>query len=49
MVTRALPPGIQGALHMPEHVAANRVSAAGLFEVCDALGVSLASMFERQL
>jgi transcriptional regulator with XRE-family HTH domain len=28
---------------------ANRVSAARLFEVCEALGVSLASMFERKL
>ena len=27
----------------------NRVSAARLFEVCEALGVSLASMFERKL
>ena len=28
---------------------ANRVSAARLFEICEALGVSLASMFERKL
>jgi transcriptional regulator with XRE-family HTH domain len=28
---------------------ANRVSAARLFEVCEALDVSLASMFERKL
>jgi len=28
---------------------ANRVSAARLFEVCEALDVSLASMFERRL
>lgn len=27
----------------------NRVSAAGLFEICQALEVSLASMFERKL
>jgi transcriptional regulator with XRE-family HTH domain len=27
----------------------NRVSAARLFEICEALGVSLASMFEREL
>ena len=27
----------------------NRVSAARLFEICEALGVSLASMFERKL
>jgi transcriptional regulator with XRE-family HTH domain len=28
---------------------ANRVSAARLFEICEALDVSLASMFERKL
>jgi transcriptional regulator with XRE-family HTH domain len=28
---------------------ANRVSAARLFEICEALEVSLASMFERKL
>jgi transcriptional regulator with XRE-family HTH domain len=28
---------------------ANRVSAARLFDICEALEVSLASMFERQL
>jgi transcriptional regulator with XRE-family HTH domain len=27
----------------------NRVSAARLFEICEALGVPLASMFERKL
>jgi transcriptional regulator with XRE-family HTH domain len=27
----------------------NRVSAARLFEICEALDISLASMFERQL
>jgi transcriptional regulator with XRE-family HTH domain len=27
----------------------NRVSAARLFEICEALNVSLASMFEREL
>jgi transcriptional regulator with XRE-family HTH domain len=27
----------------------NRVSAARLFEICEALDVSLASMFERKL
>jgi transcriptional regulator with XRE-family HTH domain len=27
----------------------NRVSAARLFEICEALEVSLASMFEREL
>lgn len=27
----------------------NRVSAARLFEICEALGVTLASMFERKL
>jgi transcriptional regulator with XRE-family HTH domain len=28
---------------------ANRVSAVRLFDICEALGVSLASMFQRQL
>jgi transcriptional regulator with XRE-family HTH domain len=28
---------------------ANRVSAARLFDICEILGVSLASMFERKL
>jgi transcriptional regulator with XRE-family HTH domain len=28
---------------------ANRVSAARLFDICEALGVSLASMFQRQI
>jgi transcriptional regulator with XRE-family HTH domain len=30
-------------------VGANRVSAARLFEICEALEVSLASMFKRKL
>jgi transcriptional regulator with XRE-family HTH domain len=40
---------IHGCLYGKYEKGVNRVSAARLFEICEVLDVSLASMFERKL